>query len=337
MVFSLDAPRTRMRVIDWTRTELEQREIASVAELARYKRAETVTWIEVEGLGDETVLRELFALFEIHPLAQADVVNVGQRPKTESYEAHDLVICRMALPGAELECELEQVSLLIGPNWVISVQEGVEDVFDPIRERIRAAALIRTMRADFLAYALIDTLIDGYYPVVERLTDALDALEEEAVTRSTKATLTRIHVARRELLRLHRIMRQQRDALNSLLRGESPRMGEDVRVYLRDAFDHAIQIAEVLEGMREMAIGLTDVYLSSVSNRLNEVMKVLTVMSTIFIPLTFVVGVYGMNFDYQPELHVWWGYPAVWAVMLALAGGLLAYFIRLGWIGRGQG
>ena len=232
------------------------------------------------------------------------------------------------------EIELEQVGLVIGPRWVISFQEGREDCFDPVRERIRGNALIRRMEADYLAYAMIDLVIDAYYPAVESLGDVLEALEEEVVGEPTRATLATIHGVRRQLLVIHRLLWQQRDALGRLLRGESPRIGTGVRVYLRDAYDHVIQLIDVVESYREMAVSLMEVYLSSVSNRLNEVMKVLTVMSTIFIPLTFLVGVYGMNFQYMPELHQRWAYPALWVAMLAIAATMVWLFRRRGWIGR---
>jgi magnesium transporter len=240
----------------------------------------------------------------------------------------------MPLARAGGEIELEQVGLVIGPRWVISFQEGREDCFDPVRERIRANATIRRMQADYLAYALVDLVIDAYYPAVESLGDVLEALEEEVVGEPTRTTLATIHHVRRQLLVIHRLLWQQRDALGRLLRGESPRIGADVRVYLRDAYDHVIQLIDVVESYREMAVSLMEVYLSSVSNRLNEVMKVLTVMSTIFIPLTFLVGVYGMNFQYMPELHQRWAYPALWVAMLAIAAVMIWAFRRRGWIGH---
>jgi magnesium transporter len=292
-----------------------------------------VAWIEIDGFGDEAGLQQLGRSFGIHPLALADVVNVPQRPKAESYEEHDLVIAWMARLDEEGDCALEQVSFVIGPHWVISFEERGEDVFDPVRARIRGGALIRSVGADYLAYALIDTLIDGYYPVIEAIGEVLEELEDETVARPTRATLGRIHSARRLILTLARAMRQHRDALNGLSRGESPRISPGARVYFRDAYDHAVQINEVLESYREIAVSLMEVYLSSLSNRMNEVMKVLTVIATIFIPLTFLVGVYGMNFEHMPELRWRFAYPALWALMLAAAGAMWVYFRRKGWVG----
>jgi magnesium transporter len=258
---------------------------------------------------------------------------VPQRPKAESYEGHDLVIAWMARLDADRECRLEQVSFVIGPHWVISFEEEGEDVFDAVRARIRGGALVRRMGADYLAYALIDTLIDGYYPVIEAVGEVLEELEDEAVERPTRRTMARIHASRRLILTLARSMRQHRDALNGLSRGESPRISPAVRVYFRDAYDHAVQINEVLESYREIAVGLMEVYLSSLSNRMNEVMKVLTVIATIFIPLTFLVGVYGMNFDYMPELRWRWSYPTLWVLMLGAGVSMWLYFRRRGWVG----
>jgi magnesium transporter len=324
-----DAPPRRIHLIDYTAEHLEERDVTDVEELARYRGPESVTWVEVEGLGDEAGLQRLGELFGIHPLALADVVNAPQRPKAEVYEGHDLVISAMALLGEDDEyCHLEQVSFVIGSSFVISFQEGREDVFDPVRERIRNGALIRGLGADFLAYALIDTLIDGYYPVLEAIGEELELLEDAAVRRPVPATLAEIHASRRLILTLARTMRQQRDAVNALVRGESPRIAAPVRVYFRDAFDHAIQISDVLETYRELAISMMEVYLSSVSNRMNEVMKVLTIISTIFIPLTFIVGVYGMNFRYMPEVEWRYGYLFAWLIMVSVGGGLFVYFRR---------
>jgi magnesium transporter len=323
----------RIHVIDYTAERVEELDVTDVEALARFNGPGSVTWVEVEGLGDEAGLRRLAEIFGIHHLALADVVNAPQRPKAEVYEGHDLVIGAMARLGEDEYCHVEQVSLVIGSSFVLSFQEGHEDVFDPVRARIRSGALIRGLGADFLAYALIDTLIDGYYPVLEALGEELEQLEDLAIRRPVPATLSEIHASRRLILTLARTMRQQRDAINALVRGESPRIAPPVRVYLRDAFDHAIQISDVLETYRELAISMMEVYLSSVSNRMNEVMKVLTIISTIFIPLTFLVGVYGMNFEHMPELSERWAYPALWVVMIGVAVSMWAFFRRKGWVG----
>jgi magnesium transporter len=324
----------RIHVIDYRGPRVEERDVGDVEELTRYLGSETVTWVEVEGLGDERALRRIGEIFQIHPLALADAVNTPQRPKTETYENHDFLVCRMAQMNGR-EIEIEQVSLVIGPHWVITFQVGQRDVFDPVRERIRSNSLICGMGADFLAYSLLDTLIDGYFPIVEALGDTLEEVEERVVAGKIERNAGAIHVIRRQLLGFHRILWQQRDAINSLLRGESRFVTPAIRVYLRDAYDHAVQILDLVESFREMAVSLMEVHLSSVSNRLNEVMRVLTVISTIFIPLTFLVGVYGMNFEYMPELRWRWAYPTLWVLMIALGVGMFGVFRRRGWIGTG--
>jgi magnesium transporter len=278
-------------------------------------------------------------VFAIHPLALADVVNVPQRPKAEAYEGHILLVGQMVRCGSDGAIDTEQVSLIVGPRAVITFQERPDerDCFDPVRARLRTGnGQLRTLGPDYLAYALLDVLIDAYFPVVETLGGVLDDIEEEALGRPSRATLVRLQRARRSLLTLHRLIWPQREAISTLLRDGGALVKEPVRPYLRDCYDHAFQIIDVVETYREMAVGIMDIYLSSVSNRLNEVMKVLTVMSSVFIPLTFIVGIYGMNFEFMPELRARWAYPAIWVVMIAVAGGLLLYFRRRGWIGRGR-
>jgi magnesium transporter len=329
-----DAGPLHIRVIDFRGAQLEERDVADVEELVRYRTESTVTWVEVEGVGDQPALRRIGEIFDIHPLALADAVNTPQRPKAETYEKHEFVVCRMAqLIGKEIETE--QVSFVIGPHWVISFQPGQRDVFDPVRARIRSNSTICQLGADFLAYSLIDTLVDGYFPIVEALGDALEDLEERVIDGKIERNAGAIHTIRRQLLSFHRILWQQRDAINVMLRGESRYVSTATRVYLRDTYDHAVQILDLVESFREMAVSLMEVHLSSVSNRLNEVMRVLTVISTIFIPLTFLVGVYGMNFRHMPELEWRWSYPILWISMIAIGVGMFVMFRRRGWIGTG--
>jgi len=293
-------------------------------------------WIDVEGLGNLDVLREIGRLLEIHPLALADVVNVPQRPKVELYGDRVLFIGHMVRLTPTGEVDLEQVSIVLGPGFVASFQEKPGDVFDPVRERIRSPQMrIRRMRADFLAYALIDAVVDGYFPVIEKIGDDLDALEDEVMERPTPLTLERIHAIRRLLLQLYRLQWRQSEAIATLWRDEGCPVGEGVRVFLRDVHDHAFAVLDSIETFRDLSVGLMDVYLSSASNRLNEVMKTLTLVATVFIPLTFIVGVYGMNFEGMPELRWRFGYPLIWAIMVAIGVGILVWFHRRGWLGSG--
>jgi magnesium transporter len=296
--------------------------------------ASLTTWVDIEGLGNLDVLREIGRLIDLHPLALADVVNVPQQPKVELYGDRLLIIAQMVFLNATGGIEFEQVSIVLGPHWVVSFQEKPGDVFDPVRVRIRSPQMrVRRMKADFLAYALLDAIIDGFFVVMEKIGDELEALEDEVMERPAHSTLERMHRVRRLLLQLHRIQWRQRDAIGQLWRDESLPICEAVRIFLRDVYDHAFVVLDTIETYRDLAVSLMDVYLSAASNRLSEVMKTLTLVATVFIPLTFLVGVYGMNFEHMPELGWRWGYPAVWAVMLAAAGGILFWFRRKGWLG----
>jgi magnesium transporter len=333
MAIRADAPAPRIEWLRFTRETLEERTVADVAELSPALGSETVDWVHVQGFGDEGQLRALAEIFGIHPLALADIVNVPQRAKVDSYGGQQLIVLRMARI-VDHEVELQQLSLVVGSGWVLTFEEHPGDVFDPVRARLRAGGgAIRNLGADFLAYALIDAVVDGFFPVTDTLGDMLDDLEEAAIGDPEPHTLARIHAVRRLLIHLARIQRQQRDAVLTLLRQEEGPFGESVRPYLRDVGDHAIHVLDTIETLREMTVGVMDIYLSSVSNRTNDVMKTLTVMASIFIPLTFIAGVYGMNFDGMPELHWRWGYAAAWGLMVAVALGLLAWFGRRGWLG----
>ncbi len=328
-----DAPPPRLHAFVYGPGRCEEHEVPDAAALAALRDEDAVTWIDVQGFGNRAAIDKIRETFDIHPLAMADVVNVPQRSKVEDYGDRHLIVTRMARLGAEGELTLEQVSFVLGPGWLLTFQERTGDVFDPVRERLRTGVgLLRQSGPDYLAYALIDALVDGYFPVAEALGEGLEGLEEEVMGRPSRATLARIHRVRRTLLALHRIQWRQRDALSMLARDESLPFRPEVRVYLRDVYDHAVQILDVIETYRELTVGLMDIYLSSVSNRMNQVMKTLTVMASIFIPLTFLAGIYGMNFENMPELRWRWGYYAVWGVMVGVGLALLAWFWRRGWL-----
>jgi magnesium transporter len=293
-------------------------------------------WIDVQGVGDERLLKELAAIFHIHPLALEDVVNVPSRPKAEPHEDHLLIITRMAMAAREASIATEQVAIFVGANYVLTFQHDIPgDVFDPVRNRLRdATSAMRAAGPDYLAYAIWDAIIDGYYPVLERFGEHLEGLEARAVQAPAPALIAHIHDAKRDLLEIRRALWPQREAISNMLRDCPKFISPTVCLHLRDCYDHCVQLLDVVETYRELASGLMDIYLSSLSNRQNEIMKVLTIMSSIFIPLTFLVGVYGMNFDYMPELHKRWAYPTLWAVMLAIVVGMAFFFRRKGWIGK---
>jgi magnesium transporter len=311
------------------------------SDLAALKGRAEVLWIDVTGLGDIAVIAQIGRAFGLHSLSLEDVVDVHQRPKTEHFDDHVFVLARML--AADGRAQTEQLSMFLGQNYVLTFQERPGDCFEPIRERIRQAkGRIRQMGADYLAYAVIDAVIDRYFPVIESLGEVIEHLEEEVIASPSPGQIDRLHQVKRDLLNLRRAIWPTREMVNALTRDDSRFVGATTRVFLRDCYDHAIQLMDIVETDREITSSLLDVYLSSMSARLNEIMKVLTIIATIFIPLGFVAGLYGMNFDRtasawnMPELGWRFGYPASLAVMVAIAAGLLFYFRRKGWVGKGR-
>jgi magnesium transporter len=334
LVVPTGAPPPHIYLMQYNADSLHEETIRDVRTLRDCLRPDAVSWVDVQGLGDEATLRALAEVFSIHLLALEDVVHIPQLPKTETYEHHQYFVTRMIRLVVPLELETEQVSIFIGRNYVVSFQERVGDVYEPIRNRIRKNAPVRRMGADFLGYAIIDATIDGYYPVVEAIGEQIETLEESILNAAAGETIGRVQDLKRKLLLVRRAVRPQRDAINALIRDDTPMVSQPVCVYLRDCHDHCVQLIDVIEIYREMCAGLTELYLSSLAHRQNEVMKVLTIMASVFIPLTFVVGIYGMNFEHMPELHWKWAYPALLVSMLLLVAGMLAYFRRMGWWGR---
>jgi len=294
-----------------------------------------VLWLNVEGLHDVDLLERIGAALKLHPLAVEDVASIGQRPKLEEYDDHLFLVAHM-LTLAEDSGHVvdEQVSFMVGRGFVVTFQEAPGDVFEAVRERLREGrGRIRSRGSDYLAYTLLDAMVDHYFVVLEKLGEVVEELEEEVLDRPTRRTMHRVHELKRELLAVRRSIWPLREMLSGFLRVESALVDEGTRLYLRDVYDHCYQLIDSVEILREVGSGLRDLYLSNVSNRTNEVMKVLTIMASIFIPLTFVAGVYGMNFEYMPELGVRWAYPAVLGFMLVAAVGMLWVFRRRGWIG----
>lgn len=328
-----------IHLIDYTPQEFSELDLGDARECRPYLEKESITWIHVQGIAHTETVRELGNLFGLHPLALEDVVNTGQRPKADSYEEQLFVVMNLPTVTESNEVQTEQVSLFLGENFIISFHRGEQHPFTPVMKRLRKhSGKIRERKADYLLYALLDVIIDRGYPILEYFGEQIEALEEELLENPDKQTLGQIHHTKRELLTLRRMLWPQREVLNLLIRDELPQISEDTRVYLRDCYDHTIQIMDLIEAYREMTASMLDVYLSSISHRLNEVMKVLTVIATIFIPLTFLVGVYGMNFGNRihspwamPELDWYYGYPLLWLIMIAIAGGMVFYFKRRNW------
>ncbi len=346
----LRAPETRrvdtttISIMRYGPDHLEERTADGAADLAplvpQIGEAGGLTWIDVVGLHDVELLAEIGRLFDIHALALEDIANVGQRPKVEDYGGHLFAVLRNfhpprtpASPGSTLTLVPEQVSLFVRPGLVVSFQEIPGDSFEPVRERIRRGNVrIRSRGPDYLAYALVDALVDSFYPILETLGETVEVLEEELIEDALPESQDTIHGLRRNLLQLRRAVWPMREVAKGLLRDDLPLVTDETRLYLRDCYDHASEVLEMVESYREVGAGLQEVYLSTVSQRMNEVMKVLTIIATIFIPLTFIAGVYGMNFEAMPELAWPWAYPATLGLMAVIGIGLVIYFRRRGWM-----
>lgn len=334
LVIPVDSVAPRIAVINYDSTAIVERTLESPDDLESLRSPQPQSWVDVQGLGSERMLRAIGEIFSLHPLALEDVVHLPQRPKTELYEGSQFFTTRMMRIDEEDKLDVEQVSLFLGRGWLLTFQERYGDVLDPVRDRLRrGGGPIRQIGTDYLAYAIIDTIIDQYFPVVERIGDRLEELEEEVLESPGQRVLSEINRIRRDLLIIRRAVWPQREAISEILRGESPMFDPQVLTYLRDTYDHLIQLTDVVESYRDLASGLMQTYLSVVGNRTNEVMKVLTIMASIFIPLTFIAGIYGMNFAHMPELSRPWAYPAALVLMLAVGLGMVWYFWRKGWIG----
>jgi magnesium transporter len=326
------ALRPAMQVLAYGPAGFVEQTLSSPEAISSFLGQWPVVWLNVDGLGDVETIRKIGEIFGIHPLALEDVVNVHQRPKVEPYEKHLFIVMQMLLAGEKVDTE--QLGLFLGGNFVLTFQEWPGDCFDPVRDRIRKNhGRLRAAGPDYLAYSLLDAVVDFYFPVLESYGERLETIEQQVVTEPRRETLAGIHDIKRNLLTMRRAAWPMREALNSLLREDNPFITGDTRTYLRDCYDHSVRIIDILETDRETAFSLLETYLSSLSNRMNEIMKVLTIIATIFIPLTFIVGIYGMNFVNMPELHTRWGYPAIMALMAVIAGGMLLYFRRRGWLG----
>ncbi len=318
------------RVAEW--------QAAGAEEIPARRVGLPVLWIDVVGLHEVELVRALGEQFGLHPLALEDVLNTGQRPKMEPYEDHIFMVMKL-MHFSTGHVESEQISFFLGAGFVLTFQEIPGDVFEPVRQRLRMAqGRIRRMGPDYLTYALLDSLVDHCFPVLEDFGERLEDLEKEVVEEPDRETVGLVHAAKRDLLVLRRATWPQREVVSALERFESPLVSREIRIFLRDLYDHTVQVMDMVETYRDLATGLLDIYLSSVSNRMNEVMKVLTVLASIFIPLTFLAGIYGMNFDPKashwnmPELEWAYGYPAFWVVTVVIVIGMLLIFKKKKWL-----
>jgi magnesium transporter len=324
----------RISVMDYSPAGCEEKEIKALRECFYYTDTSIVTWIDVEGLHEIEIVKQVGECQGLHPLVLEDILNTDQRPKLEDFGDYLYIVLKMLRTGENGEIVTEQVSLILGANFVISFQEGMEgDVFTPIRERLRnGKGRIRSMGADYLAYSLIDAIVDNYFVVLEGVGERIESLEEEVVMEPRPETVREIHRLKRDMIFLRKAVWPLREVIAALERRESKLITEPVVVFLRDVYDHTIQVIDTIEASRDMLAGMLDIYLSSISNRMNEIMKFLTIIGTIFIPLTFIAGVYGMNFQNMPELHWQWGYFCALGIMVTVALVMLVYFKRKRWL-----
>jgi magnesium transporter len=320
-------------VIDYDTTNFQEKQVDQITECFPFRDTETVTWINVDGLGNAGVIEDLGKCFTIHPLILEDILNTEQRPKMEDLETYIYLNLKMlSYIDPEMDVKVEHISMIFGSNFLISFQEDIGDIFDPVRERIRKDGRIRKFGPDYLAYALIDSIVDNYFVVMEKLEERVEDLEEELVINPTQESLHKINRLKKDMIFLRKSVWPLREVINNLERSESPLIKESTTIYLRDVYDHTIQVIDTLETFRDMVSGMIDIYLSGLSYKMNEIMKVLTLIATIFIPLTFVVGLYGMNFRNMPEIDWEYGYYSVLVVMVIMVAGMLTYFRRKKWI-----
>jgi magnesium transporter len=324
----------RITIIDYDESNFQERQVPAVEECFPFKATPTVTWVNIDGIHDVETIEKLGKEFELHPLILEDILNTHQRPKFEDFDTYIFIVLKM-LSYDEYEGGLkaEQVSMVLGRNFVISFQEQVGDVFEQIRDRLRnSKGRIRKMDADYLAYSLIDAVVDNYFAILEKLGERIESMQEQLVADPSEKTLQQIHSVKREMIFLRKSVWPLRELIGSLERAESGLIKDTTEAYLRDLYDHTIQVMDTIESFRDTVSGMLDIYLSSISNRMNAVMKVLTIIATIFIPLTFIAGIYGMNFKYMPELGWKWGYAAALGVMVVVAILMLIYFRRKKWL-----
>ncbi|MBN1788017.1 MAG: magnesium/cobalt transporter CorA [Sedimentisphaerales bacterium] len=322
--------------IDYNSDHLEEKQILDIAQCADLKKKNTITWINIDGLHDTKLIEQIGQIFNIHPLTLEDIVSVDQRPKFEAFDENYIFVAlnMLTFNNTDKTIDCEQVSLILGENFVLSFQEKPGDVFENIRQRIRQTkGRIRKMNADYLAYTLIDAIVDNYFLILENFGEIIESLEDELITDPTEKTFRKIHSIKREMILIRKSIWPLREVINGFKKSESKNISQATEAYFSDVYDHTIQIIDTIESFRDMVSGMIDLYLSSLSNKMNAVMKVLTIIATIFIPLGFFAGVYGMNFDHMPELHCKWAYPfGFWIAIIIIVAAMLYFFKRKKWL-----
>lgn len=323
-----------LSILEYTEEQLIEKNDVSLDVCLEHIHTPSMTWIEVQGISDPTAIASIGKHFKFHPLMIEDILSTGQRSKLDVYEGQVFLVVRLLQFDENTQTlKDEQVSVVFGQNYLISFVEGNEDIFKPIKERLRQGSQrIRSQGSDFLAYTLLDTIVDNYFIVLEKVDKNLDALEIELMHLPKPKTLQQIQHAKVDMIVLRKAVWPIREVVNRFSRLEKPLISEMTQLYLHDIYDHVVQIIDIIEGFRDVVSGMIDIYLSNINIRTNEIMKVLTIVSTIFVPLTFISSLYGMNFDYMPELRLWYAYPIVIGLMLCVAGGMLLFFRRKKWI-----
>ena len=327
--------KSKISVIDYDESQFTEQDLSTVEACFLFKDKPTVTWINIEGIHQTDILEKIGSCYNLHPLVMEDILNTEQRPKIENYQDYLYIVLRMLYyDDAANAVSSEQISLVVGKNYVISFQEGIEgDVFGHLRELLRnEKGRVRRQGADYLVYSLIDAIVDNYFSVLEKLGEKIEVLEEKLVTNPTAETLHQIHYLKREMIYLRKAVWPLREVISGFERVDTTLIMDSTRIYFRDVYDHTIQVIDTVETYRDMISGMLDIYLSSVSNRLNAVMKVLTIIATIFMPLTFIAGVYGMNFRHMPELEWRYGYGMIWGIMILISVVMLFFFKKKKWL-----
>jgi magnesium transporter len=325
---------SRISVIHYSKQAVEILDVKSIDELLPDRGKEEITWVNIEGLKDIEIIASVGRNFTIHPLVLEDILNTHQRPKFEEFDDYLFIVLKgLSFEPSALAVNYEQISILVLKNFIFTFKEKPDAVFDPILRRLQdSCGRLRTRGADYLAYAIVDTVVDQYFALQDSLDEVIESVEERLLSNPTSQTLAKIQRLKRELVFVRKSISPTRELLSGMARSESDLIDAKTRPYLRDVYDHAIRVTEAVDTSRDLITGMLDIYLSSVNNKMNEVMKVLTVFMSIFIPLTFIVGIYGMNFEYMPELKWRWGYPLLWVVFAAITIGLLTYFKRKKWL-----
>ncbi len=327
------AEKVKITLREYDETFFREKEITTLEGVLPPPERSGVSWIHIDGLQDIRLLDQMGTLFGLHPMILEDILNTEERPKSEDHDTYFYIVLRLFREDADDGFVPEQISIVLGSNWLISLQEKEGKLFDPVRDRLRnEKGRLRKAGADYLAHALLDAIVDSLFPVLDKFGEKVEIIEGKLVGRPSPEILRAIQSLKREMIFLRKSVWPLREMIGGLARSDSPLIRESSVIYFRDIYDHVVQVIDTIETYRDMLSGMLDIYLSSVSNRMNEIMKVLTLIATIFMPLTFLAGVYGMNFKYMPELEWHWGYFALWGVMVVIALVMLEYFRRKKWL-----